>query len=152
MGRVIGQPHIRQAIYEGLEVERLAQLEKWGEQRHTMQDWLTILAEEFGEVGMAVCKGWVPPVEHPEVDASYEVEKELIQTAAVCVAWLEDIYARREPEQIVDPKLPKDTFVLTGPAVDEVNRCRQMSDRGHGQCTLIRGHQTRDGKDHQYAL
>ena len=60
--------------------ERLRQDEKWGADReqHDMI-WLTILAEEFGETAEAILK-----------KQSVETTEELIQVAAVAVAWLEN--------------------------------------------------------------
>lgn len=59
--------------------EQAAQLRKWGVQDHTDEKWLRILAEEFGEVAIAMN-------EHLSAD---EIEKELIQVAAVAVSWVE---------------------------------------------------------------
>jgi len=60
--------------------ERLRQDEKWGAEReqHDMI-WLTILAEEFGETAEAILK-----------KQSAETTDELVQVAAVAVAWLEN--------------------------------------------------------------
>ena len=62
-----------------VEQERNAQDAKWGEQNHPNLLWLGILGEEFGEVSKALIEG--DPIDH--------VREELVQVAAVCVAWLE---------------------------------------------------------------
>jgi len=64
-----------------IEMERRRQLRKWGEQNHNGTTWATILIEEVGEA----CK---------EVNEAVSVERlreELIQVAAVAVAWIECI-------------------------------------------------------------
>ena len=64
--------------------ERKRQDEFWGEQDHDMADWYTILGEEFGEVGKAICESKLQGMGQPE-----RIRLELIQTAAVAVSMLE---------------------------------------------------------------
>lgn len=64
--------------YEHVAAERARQDAKWGVQRHDPARWHLILSEEVGEVAEAILKGG--PVEAFE---------ELVQVAAVAVAWLE---------------------------------------------------------------
>lgn len=66
------------AIY----LERLAQIKQWGIQHHSHEVWLRILAEEFGEIARALNDD--DPIEH--------ITEEIVQTAAVAVSWLEDIF------------------------------------------------------------
>jgi len=73
-----------------------------------VSDWerLTVLAEEFGEVSKEVCdemhcsiKEW--PGENPDMIAAHKarvmkrlkglIREELVQVAAVCVAWIESL-------------------------------------------------------------
>lgn len=65
--------------------EREKQDRKWGVQRHDDKTWLAILMEEVGEIAMTLLdnedKG------HPECLRN----KEIIQVAAVCVAWMEGL-------------------------------------------------------------
>jgi len=65
-------------ILKLIQMERVFQDTKWGEQNHSDLKWLVILIEEVGEIGKAILEG---------KDA--EIDKEIIQSAAVCVAWLE---------------------------------------------------------------
>ena len=77
--------------YELIIDERTKQDLKWGEQNHDEMKWLTILIEEVGEIGKAVNELY-PSIGSalPKKKALLEdLRKELIQTAAVCVAWLE---------------------------------------------------------------
>lgn len=64
--------------------ERDRQDRKWGSQRHLDdRTWLTILVEEVGEIARA-------SLEHdPE-----GLRKELVQVAAVAVAWMEGVDSR----------------------------------------------------------
>jgi NTP pyrophosphatase (non-canonical NTP hydrolase) len=64
--------------------ERARQDRKWGEQNHRDLRWLPILTEESGEVSKAINE------EKPD-----QVEKELVQVAAVAIAWLECIERNR---------------------------------------------------------
>lgn len=77
----------RQSITAGVlaEVgqERIAQDKKWGEQNHTPELYYTILGEEFGEIGKAIC-------ERKNGEGTVQaIREELIQTAAVAVAMVE---------------------------------------------------------------
>lgn len=64
--------------------ERKRQDKKWGTPAHTDGTWLAILTEEIGEVAKEVlCGGRTPH--------GYELRQELIQVAAVALAWVEDI-------------------------------------------------------------
>ena len=60
-------------IYE----ERNRQDIKWGEQHHTNLFWLGILIEEIGEIAKAILENG-------------DIFEELIQSIAVCIAWIED--------------------------------------------------------------
>jgi len=68
--------------------ERRRQDAKWGDQDHPDEWWYTILGEEYGEVAKAMLG----------VHFGYaDVRKELVQTIAVGIAWLECM-DRREDE------------------------------------------------------
>lgn len=84
-------------VLESVKTERMRQDAKWGPQAHSDTNWLPILAEEFGEAAKEVCEITFRPGPLTE----FCLETELIQTAAVCVAWVENIRARRtvSPEQ-----------------------------------------------------
>jgi hypothetical protein len=77
--------------------ERQEQDEKWGEQNHSDLKWLSILGEEFGEVCKEVTED-NPAKERikSSLDCQKDLKKELIQTCAVCVAWLEAIERRQQ--------------------------------------------------------
>lgn len=70
-------------VIEAIQQERRRQDAKWGQQRHSNSLWLTIAAEEFGEIAKAMLD-------------NHDVNAETIQTAAVLVAWLEDHFERGE--------------------------------------------------------
>ncbi len=70
----------RELIYEWIDNERRRQDKKWGEQNHDNPIWLAILTEEVGEIAKDVLE---------EGDAPFFDANEIIQAAAVCVAWLE---------------------------------------------------------------
>ena len=69
----------RQNILAEINIERHQQIKKWGEQHHPNGDWLLILIEEIGEASQAMLQGRIA-----------DARKELVQSTAVLVAWLED--------------------------------------------------------------
>ena len=69
-----------------VEEERNNQDRKWGEQNHEHYRWCAILGEEVGEVSEAVLKA---DPEEGEGGAFIRIREELIQVAAVAVAWVE---------------------------------------------------------------
>lgn len=72
----------RHAALSDIDMERTRQRLKWGRQRHEHTFWACILTEEVGEAAK-VC------IELPhDIPA---LRKELIQVAAVAVAWVEHI-------------------------------------------------------------
>ena len=56
------------------------QIDQWGVQSHPAEHWLGILMEEVGEVARACI----------ELDED-AMRKELIQVAAICMSWLDNI-------------------------------------------------------------
>jgi len=64
--------------------ERREQDEKWGEQNHDDLYWFAILTEEIGELAKEIIEGKSVP----------HLREELIQVAAVSLAWLECLNRR----------------------------------------------------------
>lgn len=69
---------LRQKALNLIEAERNRQDDKFGVQRHAPETWLLIAVEELGEVSQARLQ-----------DDRQAYRKELVQAAAVMVAWLE---------------------------------------------------------------
>lgn len=67
----------KDAFNDLIQMERNAQDEKWGEQQHSDEKWLTILMEEVGEAAKAVLE---------ENDEALLVE--VVQVAAVLENWV----------------------------------------------------------------
>ena len=86
---------IQHAITTKILKERYSQDQKWGEQNHSDLKWISILGEEFGEVCKEVTED-NPATERikSSSDCQRDLKKELIQTCAVCIAWLEAIERR----------------------------------------------------------
>lgn len=81
--------------------ERLRQLEKWGVQNHTHVEWLAIAVEELGEAAReAVRLALNPP--KGEVGDAKALRKEVVETTAVLVAWLDEGLWERLPEGLSD--------------------------------------------------
>lgn len=77
---------VTEAVTDEVAEERERQDEKWGEQNHPLDTWLTVLAEEVGELAQAILKGRVG-----------EARDEAVQCAAVAVAIIEFIDRDRPP-------------------------------------------------------
>lgn len=75
-------------VLEDVEKERIAQDKKWGEQNHDDFIWSAILGEEVGEV----CKASL----HDRFGGKEAggQREELLQVAAVAIAWVECIDRR----------------------------------------------------------
>jgi hypothetical protein len=74
--------------------ERRTQHAKWGVQRHSWPEWISILTEEVGEAAERANQAhWPPPrmTDQVRTIALDELRLELIQVAAVAVAILEHI-------------------------------------------------------------
>ena len=74
--------------------ERTHQDSKWGEQNHDDYVWLAILSEEVGEAAQAILKVNDSAEGVNEWQES-DIDAELIQVAAVAIAWLEARARRR---------------------------------------------------------
>lgn len=81
--------------------ERGRQDSKWGEQNHSPAQWMTILAEEFGEAAKEACDAEFPK---PWGDPQAKLRAELVQTAAVAVAFVECL-DRNVPARLVVDRL-----------------------------------------------
>jgi NTP pyrophosphatase (non-canonical NTP hydrolase) len=69
---------MREQVIREVHIERDRQQALWGEQNHHPDYWLSILAEEFGEVARAICeRDWE------------NYREELIHVAAVAVSMAE---------------------------------------------------------------
>lgn len=68
-------------VVDLIKKERLSQLAKWGDQNNKDLFWLAILTEELGEVSKAIIEG----------EDVNKIKAEIIQVAAVSVAWLEKL-------------------------------------------------------------
>lgn len=79
-----------EAVLDLIRTERMRQDKKWGEQNHPDLYWLGILVEEVGELSRAIIEGWAWEKDR---------DRELIQVAAVAVAWKEAIGRRPKKEE-----------------------------------------------------
>jgi len=71
-------------IQHDIMAERQRQDELWGPPQHEHYTWLAILTEEVGEIAYEILSGG-------GVGRVIELRKELIQAAAVLVAWVEQL-------------------------------------------------------------
>ena len=74
-----------------VEEERARQETLWGPQVHTAPEWVLILAEEFGEVAKACCKGWWTK-DRPLT----QMMTELVHVAAVAEGAYADLMSQQE--------------------------------------------------------
>ena len=71
-----------------IRAERSRQDQLHGEHSHSPTEWLPILIEEAGEVSKEVCDGCH---KYRGVYDFAQLRQELVQVAAVAVAWIEDM-------------------------------------------------------------
>jgi len=79
----------REMVLACISLERDAQDRKWGAPPfigRTHPEWLAILSEEHGEAAMEAVE-----LHFGRKESQAELWVELVQCAAVCVSWLEDI-------------------------------------------------------------
>ena len=76
----------RERVLDHIRTERERQIAKYGDHRRKAGTWTLILNEETGEVARAVLE--CNPFVERDHQALYE---ELVQTAAVAVAWAEQV-------------------------------------------------------------
>lgn len=83
-------PHDCEA-FERVISERIAQIEKWGEEscNHPFE-WMSILGEEFGELCEAVNETCFMNGTHPERGGDENIIREATQIAAVAIAIIRD--------------------------------------------------------------
>ena len=82
---------IQALILTKIKDERARQDEKWGVQQHSLQTWMTILGEEYGEACRAVCEFTFAKTQEREDSEVLELKRELVRVAAVCVAALKQL-------------------------------------------------------------
>ena len=86
----------RTKVFIDIDNERNRQKRLWGEQVHPYPVWLTILAEEFGEVAQAIQAGYLWSKESD----SNDLYKELVQVAAVSTAIAEQVIRDEEKKKV----------------------------------------------------
>ena len=81
----------RQAkILEEVAHERIKQEAEWGIQSHNEYKWFMILMEEIGEIANAINELYpAGKMKYTKKNIKENLKYELIQTMAVCLAWLE---------------------------------------------------------------
>jgi NTP pyrophosphatase (non-canonical NTP hydrolase) len=81
------------AVLQDVAAERAAQVEKWGTQRHSWPEWMSILTEEVGEAAQAANKAhWTVPDYRESIRKQVQaLREELVQIAAVAVQIIEHI-------------------------------------------------------------
>lgn len=81
----------RAPIFHAIRMERRRQISKFGDQSSKPNiRWLGILSEEFGEAAKVVMQMDDDQFSYANSDIEH-LKKELVETATVCVAWLEKI-------------------------------------------------------------
>jgi NTP pyrophosphatase (non-canonical NTP hydrolase) len=81
-------PPLTLTVLDDVIAERNRQDRKWGQQRHDMTVWMTVIGEEFGEVCQVILKARPNP--DWQIDGSRDhLRAELVQLAAVTIAAIE---------------------------------------------------------------
>lgn len=91
MSSFLEETNITERVFTRIREERRRQDSLWGVQMHSVILWLPILTEEVGEVAEAINEWYHGggPFE--------DIQKELVEVAAVAVAALERIERYQEP-------------------------------------------------------
>lgn len=87
-----------QTIFTQIMDERRRQDEKWGEQNILNPEWLAVITEELGEVAEAVLQHRFSPKEQVRANGLEDLRCELVQVAAVAVAWVEALDRQEAPD------------------------------------------------------
>lgn len=82
--------------------ERQRQEDKWGQQNHNDFEWCAILGEEFGEAAKHVADQRIADGDIVGTTEEEMLREELVQVAAVAVAWVEAIDRRREDHVVLE--------------------------------------------------
>lgn len=100
-------------VFQEIKLERANQDLKWGVQNHEHLRWLGIAMEELGEAAEKSLE-MDPKTErlYSEHECLDALEYEVIQAAAVCVAWLECLKRNRHPKPF------EGKVYLAGPILD----------------------------------
>ena len=95
-----------QIIQDKVQEERTHQIKKFKHQHKHPFVWLGVLVEEAGECSKAIL----------EDQSEQNLAVEIIQTMAVCQAWLEDMVAGMHPDEIAAllTRPPKDDHTEQG--------------------------------------
>lgn len=84
--------------------ERIRQEAKWGRQNHDPFVYLAILGEEVGECCKAAVEAKFTTADHAKRILLDDLRQELIQTAAVAVAFVECLDRGEWDEAALDPR------------------------------------------------
>lgn len=85
---------------EDVVAERQRQQELWGDQTHSMSQWLAILVEEVGEVAKEVNEYYSEEYTHERLQRLKNYRTELVQVAAVAVHMIEKVDEQTHPLEL----------------------------------------------------
>lgn len=84
-------PDVTAGVLRELHEERLLQDEKWGEQNHSPEIWMTVIMEEVGEASQEVLRYTFTDWGAVKRKHRENMRNELVQVGAVTVAAIESI-------------------------------------------------------------
>ena len=79
------------SVFDEITKERERQNKKWGEQNHTPEKYFVIIGEKYGEAAKEVCEATFALNEQHRIASLQRARKELVETAACCVAMIESL-------------------------------------------------------------
>ena len=83
----------RERVLDHIRAERERQVAQYGDVRHDDALWRLVLTGEVGEAAQTALRNYLD--EHPRMAEDHQaLYDELIQVAAVVVAWAETVYRR----------------------------------------------------------
>jgi len=69
--------------------ERTRQKDIWGNDEHSIFEWVSILGEEYGELCQAVNECYLPNQRYPQLGTHESILREATHVAAIAVAIIE---------------------------------------------------------------
>jgi NTP pyrophosphatase (non-canonical NTP hydrolase) len=81
----------QKSVIKDINKELDRQDELWGQQDHSLSNWITILGEEFGEVCQEISEIRMAETLEEIANAKLRLDDELIQVIAVCFRIIEKI-------------------------------------------------------------
>lgn len=96
MDKTIVPTEIQQELFDDILMERARQVAEWGCGGNTPFQWMSIIAEEKGELCRAVNETFFHHPKHPENGGYENIRREAVHTIATIIGFLESLEKGRD--------------------------------------------------------